>query len=250
MLSFLRLPALFIFLSLNTALSEVSSQGNPALTPKICSGIYQLATESSTTPKRGLVRSGSCPANHALFSVRTPTVSRYTAASDIPVSGFCCPLPSNDILTNVTTTHTVSCPKNSIATGISSKGCDSCSNALLCTEVNTQRYIVSDSSPGVVWGVSSNPWKSGASLQEADIPPALRYGVNRIDNYADILNGCVAFPFGGVLAGKANKRCSGFTFRHLYFSGIGNDPKGVAVPMFPTCTVVVDIYSATPRCIE
>lgn len=250
MLPSLRLPALCIFLFLNTALSEVPSKHNPSLKPKICSGTYQLATESSATPLRGLLRSGSCPAHHALFAVRTPTVSRYTAASDIPVSGFCCPLPSDDILTDTTTSHTVSCPKNSIATGIDSKGCDSCSNALLCTAINTQRYVVSETSPGVVWGVSSTPWKSGASLQEADIPPALRYGVNRIDNYADILNGCLALPFGGILAGKASKRCSGFSFRHLHFSGINNDPKGAAVPMFPTCTVVVDIYSATPRCIK
>ena len=217
--------------------------------PVVCNG-YLGRNPETGREVWGLLRQGSCPKNHALVSSRSPTVSRYTAAEDIPISGYCCPLPAKDILKEEYEIHRTQCPNNTVATGITSVGCQGCSNAFVCKAINTQRYSLSEKFDGVFWGLTSNPWKHGDVMEETDIPIAIRHGVTKMDRYRKDNGGCLSFPVGGLLVGKSSKRCNGFSFRFLKFKAGQSHSPDELVPMFPECITVLDEFSKSPVCLK
>lgn len=231
--------------------------GTASAQPKVCTGYLPNVQRWGN---RVLNDQLLCPAHYAFFGTAKP-VGEDGAATAL-VSGVCCPLPAEDILTNEESFQLASCPIDSVATGVRQQESeDSLSNdsarrfELRCTKINTDRYQLSAPKMGALWGfdLSSGPyfWKEDITLKASDLPPAIRTGLERHDYQEFSQNGCVGMPFGSLLVAKTGKRCKNFLYRQLQFKGeLGDPPSGTPVPMFPTCRYISDPFSPTAECIE
>ncbi len=227
-----------------------------SLDPKICLG----ALVDGGSLKRSLPPDGNCPPHHAIYGA-WHHAKRWTPPKQIPIQAVCCELPAKDILLDEHRIEESRCPEDYVATGSSSwwgeKVLDKDLNAarrthlLRCTKINTARYQLGESIPGILWGSSSNEWHDPRRINWAEIPAALRYAMGRVSRYWWQSSGCIGYPFGSLLAEKKSKYCSGLLFRTLYLKETKQKSgEAQAVTMYPDCSAVQDYFSAYPRCIK
>ena len=219
-------------------------------------GWHEWLHHARNSQKDSPIRKRHCPAKMVFFGT-TMSGGRY-AAADAPAHGNCCPLPTSDILTDEHLEHTSNCPYDFVVTGVELRvDCLAgahCKKALRCTKINTKRYQLGLARPGVFWGASvkaSFPWKEDKKIRIDQLPPAIRYGLQRVRRREIALSGCVGDPPGSLMVSKSSVRCKGFGFRELQYRGLPGDPeRGTPVKMFPHCDSVDDIFSAHARCIQ
>ena len=243
-------------LAVNSLLAYLSIGASAALSqelqsidhhPQLCSG-YLGTIKDGSGEDWGSV-TDKCPKNYAFYATLPSSSPRDSLPEDVSLVGFCCPLPAQDILTTNEFIEREQCPENSVATGLANVDCEDCRNALICTEINTQRYELSTVTPGVLWGNSSTFWKHRRRVQFGELPPGLKYGVSRRNKYTFVFAGCIGYPFGSLVVGKRNKRCQGILFRQLMYRGMfGDSPAGTPVKMYPDCNVVTSLFSTEPVC--
>jgi hypothetical protein len=201
-----------------------------------------------TTTKWGRLYVGEfCPPHYAYFAMddnRSPW-------------GECCPLPAKDILTDTHIQVEKVCPENYVITG--APCIDRCEGAVenyvagfRCTRINTDRYRLAESTPGVYWGLGfSASYKStiGRNL----IPAAIRHAIGRHGRFFwDTTDGCIGYPFGSLLVEKAldSGQCEDMSFRQLEYTGQDSSfVEGTPVKMYPDCVLIDDKFSPHAKCI-
>lgn len=184
-----------------------------------------------------------CEADHAVYGSAKPVGARFGARGvQVPIS--CCPLPADDILSDVHTYVDSECPDGSVVTGIASKG--NCSHVPLlriarcgrdegffvrCTKLRTERYRLAAEEYGVQWGITTSEYAEKKIVLRKTIPSGIRSGIGRTGQYLWSLGGCIALTPGSLMVGKLGKRCHDLRFRKLLY--LGDEGEWKAVPMFP-----------------
>ena len=205
----------------------------PGSQPKACFGFDRING-------RGGPAVQACPADHALFSVGDDGGDNRPGRT-INVTSSCCPLPSNDILTDTHVFVGEECPEDFVATGAKELPCSEeyCPVLMRCTKLNTDRYALGQTTQSLYWGNGHAGWQRSKRTEHQAIPLGIRHSVGRTRNAAPGVDGCVGYPWGSLLTKKSAKYCYGYGFRQLQFKGIGQDPDaGTAVKMFADCTEV------------
>lgn len=199
--------------------------------PYVCVGYLP---ESATT-KWGYYR--SCPRGYAIFD--SIFFKDY-------VAGSCCRLPADDILQGEQLDGGfLKCPENSLATGVELPG------KLRCTKINEKRYLLSKEQAGVYWGYGSRQFRERRTVQKANIPLGLRYGIGRDQFQSWHPEGCLGYPWGAILSGWGPETCQNTSYRTLLYLGKeGDPPRGTPVPMFPSCKTGVNPYDPDAGCFE
>lgn len=227
--------------------------------PKVCTGFLPDTKRWGNQLQHDKL---FCPPHFAFFGTAKP-VGENGEATAI-VAGTCCPLPETDILVDSHSFASGHCPEDTVATGIrvnegSTVTADTTPQnrrfELRCTKINTDRYQLGQSLPGALWGfdLASGPyfWKEDFTLKTADLPPAIRAGLERHDYQEFSRNGCVGMPFGSLLVAKTGKRCKSLFFRQLQYRGIAADPaQATPVAMYPDCRYISDPFSPDPECVK
>lgn len=207
-----------------------------------------------------------CPTHHAIVGLY-PVLGDPDGPSNIPVSGFCCPLPP-DALSEEHVEDTEACPEDYVATGSRideqyfldlrdserdvSNFMQSYRQILRCTKINTKRYSLSEPSPLVYWGLTTHFGRMFEKrISRSQIPIGLRYGIGRTTRYHWARDGCVTYPFGSLLTKKTGKECSQLFSRQLLYRGRRGDPaSGTPVVDYSGCLAVDDPLSPKARCVR
>ncbi len=207
--------------------------------PYVCVGF-----NSDGRKRWGSVADG-CPKHHAYYSLVTPGGGGSPESSYI--EGTCCPLPSDDILTDDSLYVTSACPPGFVATGArGTLGCKDCTQEMRCTRINTNRYQLGPAGPGVYWGVGYSRVHEARRLSRAELPAAIRYGVGRLTRLWWDEGGCIGEPWGSLPIAKRGRRCSDLLFSELQYRGAAGDPpNGTPVTMYPDCREITG--SSDPR---
>ena len=155
--------------------------------PQVCIGAN--SDGSLGLSSRQVIAEGTeftCPRGYAFLGANSRYSGRYPPRA-VPVSGVCCPLPSNDILLDEHQYADELCPKHYVATGTDSRrpcrkswnrltGATECASDegyfLRCTKINSARYSLSPMHSGVFWGFATNASKEVNWIKRADIPAA------------------------------------------------------------------------------
>ena len=216
----------------------------------VCNGFAPLNESSGAVGEWG-ERYGNCPPGYAYFANQDPGGSRPPGGAAIPVTGSCCRLPFDDILTDRHVYDVLErCPDDSIVTGTGVDRLGQCIDhcVVRCTYINTGKYRLGEERSAYYWTLpsSGNQWGGGSatSLRLDEIPVALRAGVARFDQVQFDTDGCVGVPFGSLLVRKQSKNCDGFFYRQLFFAD--NKP----VPMFPKCDRLTGLYEPHSGCVN
>lgn len=168
-------------------------------------------------------------------------------ASGVTVRGCCCPMPADDILSDV---HIYAvdeaCPPDSIVTGGSVSHCSR--NCLMrCTKINTSRYKLGPVRKGVYWRrrgwVLMGGWGGAQSIYWDEIPAAIRLAHGRVSREVWDGDGCASDPLGAPLVAKRGKLCDLFEFREILTL------QGAPIVMFPDCATELDKYATNPTCV-
>ena len=211
------------------------------ISPKVCVGTVD---EQGALGYTKLL----CPKNHAILSVSDqPGANKSGPGKFVQLEGLCCPLPSNDILTDEHIySEMESCPDSYLATGGSGTCGESCT--MRCTKINTKKYRLGPEKPSWYVKFKDAGRLHGQGSSERifweQITPGLRYGVLRVRQAYWASDGCLGVPFGVMLTSKKNKRCDGFLFRELQYLD------GVPVKIIPDCAEISDPYSPNPECLD
>ena len=205
-----------------------------------------------------------CPHNHAFVGTLRPT-GRVSSPAELPVAGFCCPLPA-DALTNESSESESLCPEEAIATGVRrpvivndpSFGAPTTPLFFLrCTTVNRSRYRLGPRLPG---GLASLYTRGldfaflrrlafSEAIQEQRVnmnrvSPRIRYAIGRISYSSWGAVSCVGLPVGAFLSGKLGKTCAQHEFRELI--PLKESEKNAAGD---SCRAIDSIYSTEPHCL-
>lgn len=215
----------------------------------VCHGFTVDAGGPGTKDEWGN-RIGNCPPHHAFFSNQDPAGARPPGGSYVPVMGTCCRLPYDDILTD---RHIYDvrerCPDDAVITGTSVDKYGQCSEhcVVRCTYINTELYRLAPERHAAYWATPRSATTSGggagSSLLLTEIPPALRAGAARENQFRFDNDGCIGVPFGSLLVRKESKKCAGFYYRQLRHAD------GRPVKMYPECDRIDGLYDPNPRCI-
>ena len=221
------------------------------LNPQICIG-YDPVRNVWGLPPQEPTGERLCSANQAIFSAVRGNAG-MSKRPFVAVLAVCCPLPSDDILTQQHTWEMESCPEHSIVTGY-----DAGENVggtyiarIRCTALNTARYRLGEAQGGAFWGTGSSaalPWKENTTLLRAGIPPAIRYGIERFQKVVQVSRGCIGQPAGSLFTAKLGFACKDFQFKELFAVGPGELLR--PVQMFPDCKQVSNLFSPNPECIR
>ncbi len=200
-----------------------------------------------------------CPANHAMVGVRRP-LGNYRAAKFIPVMGDCCPLPTG-VLRPEKSTHLGQCPENSVVTGArlsqdieacisDDQGCldrwQEIETELVCTQIDTTRYLLSSPRAGIRWGKGYNFSELAQhQILRRYLPPGLREGIGRYSRIGWRLEGCVGDPPGSLLTGRSGRRCHDFQFKSLL-----DTKSNLPVESFANCRRVSDPLDPLAQCLQ
>ncbi len=239
---------------------------------KICTGFRPSGEQGGEWGAVGTIRtrynSGTCPDGYAYVGVRLPGSPDVPAAS-VPISGDCCPLP-DDALLDEHQYAADACPEGFVATGAATRpwleqkncvadqrspGCGgdaiNIDYLMLCTKVNTKRYTLSRSQPGIYWGWTRHTYESFADrITRLSIPVALRDGIGRLGREQWAIAGCTGAPAGSILVKKAGRRCSEFYYSELLYRGMkGDPPPGTPVKIFPDCSSLSGSLDPNPSCL-
>lgn len=206
--------------------------------PQPCTGILPYADETKygfiyTYPPE--ISTAVCPPQYGIYGnlLMGRRITNHPASVGLRAS--CCPLPATDILREEIQEVIDQCPENFVAVG-STQECKDCPPLLRCQSINTDRYMLGQPRPGLLWGMTSSPWKNANNAMKSDIPRAIRFGVSRAGRFDEHSTGCVGYPFGSLLTAKTGKHCNSFLFRELLFRGLAGDPPaGTPVTMYPEC---------------
>ncbi len=237
--------------------------------PRVCSGF------NSGAKKWGMVGSdprsdgNDCPRGHAWFAVAAGLKREFASGPDfVSISGSCCPLPADDILTDEHLTTFSSCPDGYVATGASLEKrppiCESddfyaCLHAsyqtrtkLRCTRINQQRYALSAVKPGTTISLTHHLRESFEQrVARSRMPVSMRYGLGRTSQTTWVDRACVGSPPGALFVGRDDKRCSKVYFRILEFRGVAADPSpGTRVQMVPNCLAISDPLDPKADCLR
>ncbi len=197
----------------------------------------------------GELTSGNCPPNYAVFAVNTPGGSRSQSAEQVKVRAICCPLPSEDMLSNEHVRVFDTCPEGFVVTSATSDPlCADCRKSMRCTKLNQAKYQLGPLLPGAYWGHGSASWKQQDVVNRVNAPGSLRQALGRTGRYNWELQGCTGYPWGSLMVSKSTKRCQGFGFRQLL--RLGENAEAAVIPVFQNCATIDDIYSKTPRCVS
>ncbi len=191
---------------------------------------------------------GNCPDNHAFFSNKDVGGERKSGPGYfVPLSGACCRLPYDDILTDQHTYSAFeSCPDQWVATGGSGPCVEGCT--MRCTQINTEKYMLGPETMSYYWrdpkGGRTYGRGSARQMLKEHIPIALVYAVGRLEHNLWNMDGCIGYPFGSLLTRKSRKRCDGFFYRRLLYKD------GTPVRMYPECEAIDDPYTPEARCVS
>ncbi len=203
----------------------------------------------------------SCSSNYAMYGTAVPAGPSYPPKA-VRFGGSCCPLPSEEVLTEEQVVVPAECPEGFVVTATLPgplcrefyrfSFCDPEEGmSLRCTKINTKRYQLGPKTPGILWGVSATAWKQGRHIKRIELPAAIRFGLGRISKYRLTSGGCVGDPYGSLLVAKQSKRCSDLIFRELQYKGLpGDPPQGTSVEMFPRCRFISDRFEQHPTCVD
>lgn len=200
-----------------------------------------------------------CPEHFAFTGVTN--LKLRPSSGNVEVSGSCCPLPAEDILTDKHCFVELRCPRDTVVTGLqhfSTPNClESCRRSLRCTRINVQKYELGPVHSGVQWGISTSatfPWLERKRIRKDEIPMAIRYGVSRLTRALVTKDGCIGEPVGSLLVGKGKKKDSckdGSFWRELrYRSSAEGAESTQAVKMYPECRDIDDIFSPAAKCVK
>jgi hypothetical protein len=225
---------------------QASAKASPPIAPQICNGAFPTAAGVTFGSKDMFL----CPAGYAAYGARFGAGSSISSGENVAVYVDCCPLPASDILLDEHVVSFEQCPEGHVVTGgVPETLCKSCRKTLRCTKVNLARYRLEGPEPGTFWGFGSPYWQEKRHMLRGHLPAAVRYGLGRADRVYWFPRGCTGSPVGSLLTGKSAKWCFGLSFRRLTFAGVNGDPKaGTAVPMYPDCDDLSDIFAPSPRC--
>ena len=267
-------PAILVALSESLPGTSAVAQRNdnrpPGHSPQVCNGYFRGGKDISA-PKTAQslsefrlidepdsvehwsMQNQVCPKNYAIYSLMVPGAAETKElGATIPVTGQCCRLPADDILTNDSILAFEACPENFVATGGSSvANCTECRKVIHCTRINTERYQLGSQVNGAFWGFRAGYWRNESILFRREIPAAIRYGAGRVNRWAWQAGGCLAFPFGGLLTGKQTRWCEDFVFQPLEFKGLPGDPSaGTPVEMFAECDSIDNEFQTSAACLR
>lgn len=227
------------------ALLLLSLSSSALAAPQSCLGF----TQDTTSDWRETNRS-SCPPHYAVFAAE-PGSTAGGGAENVFLRLSCCPLPSEDILTDVKTSSSSVCPEEYVVTAIQQPEPRAAEVRLQCTQINTARYRLGEPTEGLSWGSSSSTWKEKHRISKRDVPASLRHALGRLNKFEWRVEGCVGYPFGSLLVGKESKRCHGLSFRELQYRGAkGDPPSGRPVQTLPNCSRLSSKYNPDARCIH
>ena len=182
---------------------------------------------------------GACPVGYAFYELQ----------DDRALWGTCCPLPAKDILTTDRIEVTGECPDGYVLTG-RDETCSECSlQQVYCNKINTDRYMLGASVPAKYWGVGYSSRKEDNRIDKRDIPIGISHAIGRQNFHQWDIDGCIGQPFGALATAKKGTNCAAILFRQLQYRGAAGDPPaGTAVPMFPACYSIDDVFSEHATC--
>ena len=193
-------------------------------------------------------QSVNCPPNYAYYANQNESGANKEGPGEfVNIHGACCPLPSNDILTeNHTYGEFERCPDQYVATGGSPRCIKGCT--MRCTQINTDKFMLGPERLSYFVQAEAHyryygrGWTGRTLL--AYVPIAIRYAIGRDahNNWNQV--GCVGIPFGSLLTRKTGKRCDGFSYRQLQYKD------GTPVKMYPDCKDISSKYDPFPTCIK
>ncbi len=218
---------------------HVQAQDDPAGRKRACTCLTERGASTGISV---------CGKNEYLVGPDDPPSSDTNArgGAAVPVQGCCCPLPADDILTEVNFYGVdYECPPDSVVTGSSAPFCSR--NCIVrCTKINTEKYSLGVKKKGNYWYrrgfVQMGGWGGAETIYWEDIPVALRYAHGRsgIDGWDG--DGCAAEPIGAFLVAKTGARCDGFEYRELLTRS------GLSVATYADCATDIDPKALNPFC--
>lgn len=214
----------------------------------VCNGFAPLNSQSGVVGEWG-ERFGNCPPGYAYYANQDPGGARPPGGAAIPVTGSCCRLPFDDILTDRHVYDVLErCPDDSIVTGTGVDKFGTCIEhcVVRCTYIDTSKYRLGEERSAYYWRIPAVGTTSGGgsagTLSLTDIPLAIRIGVARYSHSRFDTDGCVGIPFGSLLVRKESRNCDGFFYRQLFFAD------GTPVPMYPRCDRISGLYEPNSKC--
>ena len=222
--------------------------GQPVRLGPDANGPYVCLGYNPTSPQKWGAPYGRCPDGYAFYSsLEHP--GRVEGPEYAFASGTCCRLPARDILRADQVTASAACPDGYVAVGSTGTLIADRNNALICQQINSDRYQLSEQRAGLYRGLGASLRAYGKVLADEDIPEAIRPGVLRLSEGKMAIDGCVGDPPGSLLTAKA-KRCSNQRYRQLQYRGLSGDPPaGTPVQMFPICRSISGSLDPTAGCL-
>lgn len=185
-----------------------------------------------------------CPDGYAVLNLGN--VRRdFSGRVKRDLSGICCRLPAQDILTSEHRYADNRCPENFVLTGFrafeSEKRENGHAGALRCTAIDRSRYQLGPEQPGSYWGFAYSMRFEKGRIPRTRLPVALRFGAGRTIWQSRTDGGCAGGTAGGLFVSIDGETCMEHRFRRLEYSGAPGDPEqGTAVKMFPECSSLED----------
>ncbi len=199
-----------------------------------------------------------CAKNHAFYALDrgdrgvVPGMSAPSVEQQ-QVTGYCCRLPSTDILTEEYRFEPLRCPSGYVATGGRSlENLDHCNgpterncssrqrhprSLIRCTKINERRYQLSRSRSGRRWvEKAGDRVESARPIQRVQLPIGIRERIGMRQPMDRRPDGCVGWPAGSLFVERAGPLCEQHYFRELQYRGQAGDPhRGTPVKMMPDC---------------
>lgn len=223
--------------------------------PRICSGYDSQRGVWGMKAVKALLRSKDnqwfyCGPDQAYYGIRVPRPGRIAS-----VLANCCPLPSADILTDEHIVSSKPCPPGYVVTGTLWQDAEAncgkyCLGKMRCTRINQGRYRLGPRKIGVAWGpdvTAAFPWKEVKQIRRDEIPPAIRFGISRLERDVFTYSGCVGDPFGSLFVGADDHACKNTYWQQLFKRESSGD---TPITMFPRCLRVTGVLSQTPKCVK
>ncbi len=193
-----------------------------------------------------------CPTGYAIMGGAGAGTRSKLRERELVFDADCCPLPRG-MLTGTSVYARGLCPPDSVVTGFAYK--DDAEGrryqARRCTELD-HRFRLAPAAKGVTLGIEPGTLL-GASIGKPDfvvsrsqLPPALRYGIGRINVLEWTTWRCIGSPAGSLLVGSDGPDCSGMLFAEVL---LRDSAASTAVATYPACRTIDSPFSTEPRCL-
>ncbi len=204
----------------------------------ICVGYYEMPYAGMANDVKWGSRQSLCPAGAGYFgAAEGDSAYRYP-------QGVCCPLPNDDVLTDISKIETKACAPGYVVTGS-----PPASEKFRCTKINDERYLLGEETDGAYWGSGFSGRRQKRRIQLVEIPLAIRFGISRTGFSNWEIDGCIGIPYGSLLVRPGGEFCSDSKYRQLLYKGApGDPPAGTPVKMFPDCGALENVYSPLGGC--